>query len=66
MNAQQPAARFATGDRVAFTFPYSAIRTGAVIRRWWTGGWCYAVAQDSIYGEWILSESTLQAIGGEA
>jgi hypothetical protein len=49
---------FAPAEFVSFAFPYSALRTGQIIRRWWAGGWCYAVSERG--GEWLLSESILR------
>lgn len=57
-----PEPKFDVEDIVRWTFPFSAPRTGAILRRWWAGGWCYAVSDPVAgHGEWLLSESILSS-----
>lgn len=56
-----PVPLYSAGDLVSFQFPYSARRTGKILRRWWAGSWCYAVSDPVAgHGEWLLSESILE------
>jgi hypothetical protein len=55
--------KYSVGQRVAFTFPYSAKRIGKVLRRYWAGAWCYDVSDPIAgFGEWRLTESFLSAV----